>query len=97
MPTDDFEWDAEKARDNFAKHGIHFADGIEAFWDPHAITLVDALTEVEKRYTTLAMDSLGRVVVVVYTWRQDRIRIISARKATAAERNRYGEGHETRI
>ena len=43
----------------------------------------------EERYDTLGMDAMGRLLVVVYTWRGERIRIISARKATKAERRNY--------
>ncbi len=46
-------------------------------------------TRREERYDTLGMDAMGRLLVVVYTWREDRIRIISARKATKAERRNY--------
>jgi uncharacterized DUF497 family protein len=46
---------------------------------------------------SLGMDLLGRVIILVYTWRGDRVRIISARKATARERRSYEEEHEARI
>ena len=57
-------------------------------YDDLAITIRDA-TSGEGRFVTIGMDALGRALVVVYTWRQDRIRIISARKATRGERRRY--------
>ena len=43
----------------------------------------------EDRWVTLGMDALGRILVVVYTWREDEPRLISARKATRAERRQY--------
>ncbi len=46
-------------------------------------------TTPEERYDTLGMDAMGRLLVVVYTWRGDRIRIISARKATKTEHRNY--------
>ena len=49
----------------------------------------------EERWVTLGLDALGRVLVVVYAWRGESVRVISARKATPRERRRYEEGHET--
>lgn len=86
-----FEWDCQKAASNLKKHGIDFADATMVFYDELAITIQDAVMG-EERFITLGMDALARVVVVVYTWRGDRIRIISARKATPRERHRY-EGY----
>jgi uncharacterized DUF497 family protein len=54
------------------------------------ITILDEASE-EEKFVTLGMDALGRLLVVVYTWRSDRPRLISARKATALERSRYRE------
>jgi hypothetical protein len=58
------------------------------FYDELAVTIRDDAIE-EERFITLGMDALARVLVVVYTWRGDRIRMISARKATRRERHRY--------
>jgi len=88
----DYEWDARKARLNLAKHGIDFADAVGAFVDEFALTAEDVGTTAEKRFVTLGMDHLGRLVVVIYTWRGTRLRIISARKATRRERRQYEEG-----
>jgi len=57
--------------------------------DEQAITISDEGSHVEDRFVTLGMDALGRVLVVVYTWRDDRPRLISARKATSRERRQY--------
>ena len=78
-----------KAATNLLKHGIDFADAVTALEDETAITIVDEHTD-EERFITIAMDALGRVLVVVYTWRgPDVIRLISARNATRHERQQY--------
>lgn len=83
-----FEWDPNKAETNRKKHGIDFADAVIVLEDPQAITDDDPDHE-EARHITIGMDASGRVLVVVYTWREDVIRIISARKATNYERKQY--------
>ena len=83
-----FEWDKSKAKKNKSKHGIAFADTFAVFDDPNAITVED-LSKNEERYITIGMDAFGRILVVVYTWRVDRIRIISARKAVRSEVKQY--------
>ena len=88
----DYEWDAAKARVNYRKHGVQFAEAVTALEDGFALTIRDEYSEVEERWITLGTDSLGRVLVVVYSWRGERIRVISARRATPAERRQYGEG-----
>ena len=84
----DFEWDCQKAASNLKKHGIDFADVTEVLYDELAITIKDMISS-EERFITIGMDALARLLVVVYTWRQDSIRIISARKATSRERHIY--------
>ena len=84
-----FEWDPAKARTNLKKHGVDFADAALVLYDDLALTIRD-LEAGEERFVTLGLDPLGRLLVVVYTWRGDTIRIISARVATAAEARRYG-------
>jgi uncharacterized protein len=84
-----FEWDATKAARNLLKHGIDFADAVTALHDELALTLSDDDFEHEVRFITVGMDDLGRLLVVVYTFRGERIRIISARRATSSERRRY--------
>ena len=56
--------------------------------DERAITISEEYTD-EERFVTIGMDSLSRILVVVYTWRENRIRIISARKATTKEIKQY--------
>jgi len=85
------EWDPVKARSNLGKHGIDFADAISALEDENSLTIEDPPCESERRWVTLGVDSLGRMLVVVFTWRGDRIRLISARPATPSERRQYEE------
>ncbi|MBI4604084.1 MAG: BrnT family toxin [Planctomycetes bacterium] len=87
----DFEWDPRKAASNLRKHGIDFADAATVLYDDFALTVPDEHPE-EERFATIGMDALGRLLVVVYTWRGERARLISARKATASERRQYEEG-----
>jgi hypothetical protein len=84
----DYEWDAQKATSNSRKHGIEFADAVGVFSDALAITIKDNDPD-EERFITIGVDFLLRVLVVVYAWRDDRIRIISARKATPSEQQTY--------
>ncbi|HSM15688.1 MAG TPA: BrnT family toxin [Gemmatimonadales bacterium] len=83
-----FEWDPGKAQANRRKHGVDFVDATMVLYDEHALTLADPTPD-EERFVTLGLDAFGRILVVVYTWRDDRIRLISARKATARERQQY--------
>ena len=83
-----FEWDKRKARQNELKHAVSFADTFAVFEDPNALTL-DQVVRGEERHVTVGMDAFGRVLVVVYTWRGENIRIISARKATRSEGRQY--------
>jgi uncharacterized DUF497 family protein len=86
-----YEWDETKARTNQEKHGVDVADAVAIFSDTAALTVEDDYPD-EQRFSTIGMDALGRLLVVVYTWRgEERIRIISARKATRAERRHYEE------
>jgi uncharacterized DUF497 family protein len=91
-----FEWDPNKAKSNYKKHGIRFADAVGVFEDENAITVQDEYDS-EDRYITIGIDFLSRILVVVYTFREVVIRIISARKATARERRMYEEQNEEGI
>jgi uncharacterized DUF497 family protein len=83
------EWDPAKARANFAKHGVRFADAVIALEDDSALTIRDLSSEGEERWVTMGLDASGRLLVVVYTWRGERVRLISARQATPHERRQY--------
>jgi uncharacterized protein len=83
-----YEWDSQKEKANYAKHGVHFADAVGALEDERALTEPDVSTS-EARFKTLGMDFLGRIIVVVYTYRGEDIRLISARKAKQRQRASY--------
>jgi uncharacterized DUF497 family protein len=68
---------------------VSFAHAEQVLLDPMALTIEDPDAEGEPRFVTLGMDALGRVLVVVHTPRGERIRIISARKASAGEAEQY--------
>ena len=87
--ADDGEWDPREAAANLKKHGVDFADAATVLHDEQAIT-IRADEGIEERDVTIGTDALGNVLVVVYTWRGERPRLISARKATPRERERYG-------
>jgi uncharacterized DUF497 family protein len=86
--ADDVEWDSRKAVANLKKHRVDFADAATALHDDDAIT-IRADEAGDERYVTIGMDALARVLVVVYTWRGERPRLISARQATPQERQEY--------
>lgn len=83
-----FEWDSPKAASNRRKHRVDFADAVGVFEDPRALTIDDE-HPAEARFVTIGLDSLARVLVVCWTGRSSSIRLISARKATPAERAQY--------
>ncbi len=86
--ADEVEWASRKAVANLKKHGVDFADAATVLHDDDAIT-IRADDTGEERYLTIGMDALARVLVVVYTWRGERPRLISARQATPRERQEY--------
>lgn len=85
-------WDPKKAKINLRKHGISFSDAENVLYDPIALTIEEHDVSGEERFVTLGADPFGRVLVVVYTYRSEEIRIISARKAARKERIDYEEG-----
>jgi uncharacterized DUF497 family protein len=87
----DFEWDPVKAQTNLKKHGVHFVLAATVLEDEYAITIEDD-HPTEHRFITLGMDESGEILVVVYTYRGDTIRLISARKANSVERLTYEKG-----
>jgi hypothetical protein len=87
----DFEWNPKKAHLNNLKHGVRFADAVSVLEDDRALTISEQTADGEERFVTVGADALGRILVVIYTWRRNRVRIISARKASARERRLYGE------
>lgn len=88
-----FEWNATKAADNLAKHGVSFEEAATALRDPLSMTAVDPDHSLdEERFITFGLSTRGRLVVVAHTDRDDIIRIISARRVTRTERKIYEEG-----
>jgi len=88
-----FEWDEVKAKENLKKHKVGFDEGKTIFSDPLLLTFPGPdSSEVEERYVNIGLSTKDRVLVLIHTERQGRIRIISCRKATARERRHYEEG-----
>jgi len=88
-----FEWDAEKARENLRKHGVSFDEAVTAFSDRLSALLPDPDHSVaEERYLVMGQSTRGRLLVVSFVERPPRTRIISARLATRRERQDYEEG-----
>ena len=88
----DVTWDPEKAKSNLEKHKVRFSDAEIVFWDPMALTREDDDAVDEQRFVSIGLDSLNRTLVVVYAFRGEDIRLISARPATPKERKCYEEG-----
>ena len=88
-----FEWDSAKAAGNLAKHGVSVDEGATVFLDPLAVSGPDPDHSFEEsRYITFGISSLGHLLAVSHAYRQGAIRLISARRATRAERKLYEEG-----
>lgn len=86
-----FEWDDNKEKINLSKHGIDFSTAALVFQDENRIEFYDkAHSEDEDRYITIGqINGVAIIAMVVYTERENTIRLISARKATSQERRRY--------
>jgi hypothetical protein len=83
----DFEWDEAKGAANFRKHGVTFEQAAYVFRDPFAVEWIDARAIYgEERVILLGMSG-GQIFSVVYTERGERLRIISARRATKYEKD----------
>jgi uncharacterized DUF497 family protein len=80
-----FQFDPEKAESNIKKHNVSFSDAEGVFYDDSAIHQEDLDSEGETRFVAIGMDCVGQILVVIYTQRDDEIRLISARKATRNE------------
>ena len=87
----EYEWDPAKAAANLRKHKVDFADAAVALEDPLARTVHDPDASGEERYVSLGSDPAGRLLVTVFMRRRKRIRIISSRRASPAERRHYEE------
>ena len=88
-----FECDPNKAAANVGKHGVTFDEAATVFGDSLSLTVYDPDHSYdEDRYITMGTSADGRLLIVSHTDRDDRIRIISARKATRRERKVYENG-----
>ena len=90
MKNSEFEWDDEKAKSNLKKHGVSFEEGATIFNDPKIATIADPdHSENEERFVSIGISVIKRLLTVIHTYRTERIRLISARKATKAEKKNY--------
>jgi len=89
----DFEWDPDKARQNHTKHGVSFDEAETVFNDPLYIDFYDPdHSSAEERFIIVGRSQQDRLLVVSYTERNGRIRLISAREATRREQDEFEEG-----
>ena len=85
-----FEWDPDKAQENEQRHGVGFSEASEVFDDDHSISVPDPDHSAdEDRYLIFGIAKRGQHLVVSYTERGERIRLISARQMTSRERRAY--------
>jgi hypothetical protein len=88
-----FEWDPGKDEQNRIQHGIAFREAVSAFMDPLSITIPDPdHSRGEQRFILVGRSHRNRLLVVVHTDREARIRMISAREADRRERRDYEKG-----
>ncbi len=88
----DIEWDPRKAAESLQKHGVDFTDAVIALEDESALTIEDTDHD-EQRFKTLGMGPSIKILYVIHTYREnDRVRIISARKADRSETKQYYRG-----
>ena len=86
----EIEWDSNKADSNLKKHGVSFEEAATALLDPMALAREDSAAEGEPRWVLIGMSGQMQLLTAVYTLRrQDRIRLISARRATRKEAKHY--------
>ena len=90
----EFEWDLDKAEANERKHGVSFNEAMTVFGDPLALTGYDPdHSDEEDRFVTMGLSADGRLLIASHTDRDEKLRIISARVATRAERKDYEDGN----
>jgi len=84
-----FEWDSQKAAVNLRKHNVSFELACEAFFDPFVCYLDDEIVGSELRERIVGLTTTWILLYIVYVLRDDRIRIVSTRLVTKAEREIY--------
>ena len=90
MEDTEFEWDDDKAASNLKKHKVSFDEGATVFNDPLVANIPDPdHSEDEERFIAIGISVGGSLLVVVFTMRNERMRIITCRKATKTERKTY--------
>ena len=87
-----FVWDSQKAQANLQKHGVALEVACGVFFDPFLCLLRTDVLGGEEREVMVGMTGGWQTLVVVYTFRTDHIRLISARPATSPERRAYEDG-----
>ncbi|WP_107670463.1 BrnT family toxin [Cyanothece sp. BG0011] len=88
-----FEWDKNKAKQNLSKHGVSFEEAKTIFDDPLYIDFYDPdHSENEERYLIVGQSNQRRILILSYTERGNKIRLISAREVTPQERKAYEQG-----
>jgi uncharacterized DUF497 family protein len=87
----DFVWDREKAKANLRKHDIAFETACEVFFDPFICLIGTDVVRGEERETVIGMTSNWRLLNVIYVFRSETVRLISARTVTIGERKTYEE------
>ncbi|HLO52263.1 MAG TPA: BrnT family toxin [Kamptonema sp.] len=90
----EFEWNPDKATRNFEKHDVSFQEAATVFHDPLSVTFPDPQHSIgERRYVIIGISSFRQLLIVAHTDREEKVRIISARKATRQEQRFYEEGY----
>jgi uncharacterized DUF497 family protein len=88
----DFDWDEDKAAANLKKHGVNFEEAKTVFGDPFSVTIDDpGHSASEYRFVDVGTSTAGMILAVAYAERGQKVRLISCRKATKAERKIYEE------
>ena len=85
-------FDPAKNAANLRKHGVPLSDGDGVLSDPLALTVEDDAVDAERRFVTIGLNAFGALMVVVFSHRDDDIRLISVRRATPKERRTYEKG-----
>ena len=90
----EFEWDNNKAITNLQKHGVSFSEAATVFGDSLSITFADPDHSInESPFITIGLSAANQMIILSHTDRDERIRIISARKTTRKEQRLYEEGY----
>lgn len=89
----EFEWDENKAKQNLSKHGVSFEEAKTIFDDPLYVDFYDPdHSENEERYLIVGQSNRERILILSYTERGNKIRLISAREVTPQEKKAYEQG-----